>query len=342
MIDWITAVISFDHEPLKSGSVLKVDASGEVEWEAPSRLIVQGSHEHTIQVRSYGGDGEGRATHLILHGNPSKYLQGHNVFGIDDLRLLVLDTFLLVCQAVGLQPDQSVIDQVASGHYRLTRVDINYMFELPTQADVRSWIRAAQFKSKTRHGRPSAKAGTLYWGKNSRRWSIKAYSKGEEINGPKSHKLPARFSDTPISNFAQNKLRIELTLRAKELDEIGLSQACQWPQNKPYQIFNEYLKRIEMSEQIALSTEIINSLPRKLRGTYILWNSGENPREILSKNTFYSHRKELLLHGIDINLPTEKADTSNVVPLIRVLEATPVQIPSWAFELGLIHRPKAA
>lgn len=342
MIDWVTAVIPFEHEPLNSGSVFKVDSSGELEWQTACRLSVSGSHEQTIQVKSHGGDGRGRATDLILHGNPSKYLQGHNVFGSDDLHTLVLDTFISICQSLEIQPDQSVIEQVAAGHYKLVRVDINYMFELPTASDVRSWIRAAQFKSKTRHGRPSTKGGTLYWGKNSRRWSIKAYSKGEEINGPKSHKLPFEFTNTPILDFAQNKLRIELTLRAKELDEIGCAYAYQWQKMTPYQLFNDYLKRIEMSEQVALSTEIINSLPRKLRGTYVLWNSGQNPREILSKPTFYNHRKELLRYGIDINLPTEKLDMSNVVPLIRVLEAIPVQVPDWAFELGLIHTGRAA
>ena len=35
--------------------------------------------------RSVGGDGQGMATHLSLSGNPSKFLQGHNIFGSDDL-----------------------------------------------------------------------------------------------------------------------------------------------------------------------------------------------------------------------------------------------------------------
>ena len=58
---------------------------------------------------------------------------------------------------------------------------------------------------------------------------------------------------------------------------------------------------------------------------------------MLSKPTFYKHRAQLLEHGIDINLVVEKMDRSNVVPLVRVLEAKPVQIPDWAFDLNLVH-----
>ncbi|ALO46180.1 phage/plasmid replication protein, II/X family [Pseudohongiella spirulinae] len=342
MIDWVTAIIPFDHEPLNSGSVLKIAPSGEIEWESPCRIQVEGSHESGIQVRSHGGNGEGRASELMLHGNPAKFLQGHNVFGIDDLRMLVFGAFINVCNVLKLNPDRRVYERVAAGGYRLTRIDINYMYELPSAADVRSWLRAAEYKSKTRHGRPSSKAGTLYWGKNSRRWAIKAYSKGEEINGPKSHKLPDRFSETPIAEFAQNKLRIELTLRAKELEKINLLQADEWGMKTPYQIFNDYVKRIEMSEQIALTTDKLSELPRHLKGTYILWRSGENLRENLSKPTFYKHRKELLELGVDINLAVDSVDRSNVVPLIRVLEAQPVQTPTWAYDLRLIYPECAA
>lgn len=337
MIDWITAIIPHVHEPLNGGSVLKVLPSGEVDWESPCRLRVEGSHEQGISVRSQGGDGAGLATELVIDGNPAKFLQGHNIFGSDNVRSLVFDTLITIASNLDAPLCFEIIDRVRAGRYRLTRIDINYMFELPTLADVKSWLRAAEFKSKTRHGRPSSKAGTLYWGKHSRRWSIKAYSKGEEIQGAKSHKLLDCFKSTPLHEFAQNKLRIELTLRAKELDKIGLASTDCWDEDTPITIFNDYIKRIEMSEQIALSDQVLNKLPAYLRSTYVLWRDGHSPREILSKPTFYKHRSQLLGHGIDINMTVEKVDRSNVVPLVRVLEAKPVQIPDWAFDMNLVH-----
>lgn len=265
MIDWVTAIIPFVHEPLNGGSVLKVLPSGEVEWESPCRLSVRGSHERDIAVRSQGGDGSGLATELVIDGNPSKYLQGHNIFGSDDLRVLVSDTLVSVASLLDFCVPDDVLRAVRAGEYRLTRVDINYMFELPTMSDVKSWIRAAEFKSKTRHGRPSSKAGSLYWGKSSRRWSLKAYSKGEELKAGKSHGLPDHLSGTPLLDFAQNKLRLELTMRAKELEKISYIEATRWQENSPFRLFSEYAKRIEMNEQIALTTKVLQDLPRYLQ-----------------------------------------------------------------------------
>jgi II/X family phage/plasmid replication protein len=337
MIDSVTAHIPFVHSPLNGGFVVKLRPDGEVEWETRCRVSVPGSHSKTITVRSEGGDGRGNATKLVISGNPSKYLQGHNVFGSDDLQGLVKDAFLTICSVLELDIPPATMSALNTGEYRLTRVDVNYMYSLGTQGNVQTWLRAAEYKSKTRHGRPLTTRGSVYWGKHSKRWSLKAYSKYEEIHAPGDHKLPDKFNNTPIKDFAKDKLRIELTLRGKVLDEIDYAVAKKWRLETPSELYGEYIKRIEMNEQIALSTTLINELPAKVRSTYISWKEGYNPREILSKPTFYRHRKILLDHGIDIDLAVEKVDRSNVVPLVRVIEARPADIPPWAYELGLIH-----
>ena len=97
-----------------------------------------------------------------------------------------------------------------------------------------------------------------------------------------------------------------------------------------------------MNEQIALTSEQQINLPQKLRSTYILWKSGEDLRSTLPKATFYRHRKELGEFGIDITLRQDVADRSNVIPLIRVLEARPVGVPDWAFQDNLVHHSARA
>ncbi|MCT7418396.1 phage/plasmid replication protein, II/X family [Pseudomonas aeruginosa] len=79
------------------------------------------------------------------------------------------------------------------GQYRVTRVDYNRMFELPSRADVRAWLRAGEFKCKSRHGRPVNNRGTLTFGKGSSHWSIVCYCKADEITSGGSHKLPEEF-----------------------------------------------------------------------------------------------------------------------------------------------------
>jgi II/X family phage/plasmid replication protein len=44
----------------------------------------------------------------------------------------------------------------------------------------------------------------------------------------------------------------------------------------------------------------------------------------------------MLPFGVDISLVQETERKSNVIPLIRYLEAIPAGIPDWAYELGLV------
>jgi len=325
------------HSPLNTGRIICIDPDGQTEWEAPKRLVVLGSHDSNFRVSSDGADGQGRATHLRFSGNPAKFLQGHNIFGSDDLVSLMSDVYRKITKSLNLIPTIQDHKDVSSGNYKVTSIDINYSYELRSRADVLAWIRAAEFKSKTRHGRPSTKGGTIYWGKNSSRWALKAYSKGEEISAGKGHKLPGPLMDTPLTSWADNKLRFELRLLSKELDKLNLKTANKINPRTVKNTFNEYIKRLQMTEQITLSDEKLYSLPLRLRSSYILWRDGYDLRADLSKATYYRHRKELLNYGFDIALAVEKSTSNNVVPLIRVLEAKPVSVPDWAFDLSLIH-----
>jgi II/X family phage/plasmid replication protein len=132
------------------------------------------------------------------------------------------DTFLVLCRALGLSPSLQEVRAVKRGDYPLSMVDINQSYELPTRQDVLAWIRAAEFKSRTRHGRPQMKGGTLYWGKTSQRWALKVYSKGEEIEASK-HQLPDDLLSTPIPAWADNKLRLELRIKKKQLTKHDIT-----------------------------------------------------------------------------------------------------------------------
>lgn len=337
MLDWVTAVLPCTHEPLPAGSVFSVDADGSIEWATVKRLTVRGSHESSIKVRSIGSNGEGKATHLYLDGNPSKFLQGHSVVGSDDLNGLVLVTYARILSLLKIPHDMVSYRQVMQGQYKISRVDINYMFSLRTLENVRSWLYAAEFKAKTRHGRACSKGGTVYLGKNSRRWSLKFYSKYDEhTSGKKGHQIADEFVEQGMLDWAKDKLRIELTLRTTELIDLTLTLGSGWSLETPRKLFSDYVGRIEMNQNTILTDEKMAEIPRKVLATYLLWKQGANMKERLPHNTFYRHRRELLCVGIDINFYCGDPDTNNVVPLIRTLEACPVEIPQWMYSKGLI------
>jgi II/X family phage/plasmid replication protein len=341
VIDWVTVVLPCVHDPIDSGFVTKVLPGGEVDWQTPCRHSVEGSYSASITVRSIGATEGGQASHLLVSGNPSKFLQGHNIFGSDDLVALVYDTFIKICRSLDLTPTLDELREVKEGSYAVKNIDINRSFELNTRADVRAWLRAIEFKAKTRHGRPATKAGTVYFGLGTSRWKIKAYCKGEELEAGKKHRLPDALENTPLKQWADNKLRIEVTLLSKELQERNIGKASDLTVSMIDELFRQYIGRIEMSEQITLSSEDQLALSMKYQSTYLHWNNGVDLRSILPKTTYYRHRKALLEYGIDIALTKETKQRSNVVPLIRILEAQPASIPQWAFDQDLVH-PSAA
>jgi II/X family phage/plasmid replication protein len=236
MIDWGLVLFPIIHHPINSGEVFSVDPDGEVEWRSPKRVQATGSFDKKISIKSVGGTGDGRATHLWVNGNPSKFLQGHNVFGSDDIVALMSDLFDVIAPQFNLTPTIEELHRIKTGDYELKTVDINYSYELPTRADVLAFLRALTFKAKTRHGKPSTKGGTLYFGKNSQRWAIKFYCKGEEIKTA-AGRIPYDLQNLGIEKWVDNKLR----LLSKELMKLGIVNVKDF--------------MIDMSEQIALTDD---------------------------------------------------------------------------------------
>lgn len=338
MIDWCYFEVLLQHKPIDSGSVLCIGADGELEWSTPRRLNICGSYESNIAVRSTGGDGKGNATHLEFSGNPSKFLQGHNLVGSNDLLALNYDVFVKVCEILNLQPSEMELLRVKQGNYKVKNFHYNEMFELPTREDVRAWLRAGEFKAKSRHGRSSLDRGTLYFGKTSKRWKVACYCKADEINAGKSHYLADDFRTPEVMQFIDNKLRIELRLFSRELSDLELNQANKLTEKTLKSLFKKYIESIDMSGQVPLTSEQLLKLPQSLRSTYILWRSGEDLRITLPRATYFRHRKQLLDFGIDINIRSDRSEhASNVIPLVRILEAKPAAIPDFFFDRGFIH-----
>lgn len=340
MIDWSLVHFPVVHDPIYSGELISILPDGTEDWRSPRRLQASGSYEKKISIKSIGGNGRGQATHLWLNGNPSKFLQGHNVFGSDDLVALLFDVFCILVDKYQLQPTDEEVHRIKTGDYKLVMVDINYPYVLPSRADVLAFIRALEFKAKTRHGKPSMKGGTLYFGQKSEYWAMKFYCKAEEIQTTRG-KLPPELQNKGIEKWVDNVLRIELRLLSKELQRLQIVKVNELTKERMEALFNNYLRKIEMSEQIKLTDETMMEMPNKLRSTYTLWVEGHDLRSLLSKPTYYRHRKELKEYGINIDLRPESTQKSNVVPLVRLLEAQPAKIPSWAFDRGLVHHSAA-
>ena len=232
-----------------------------------------------------------------------------------------------------------------AGAIQLTRIDVTESFHLDNRAQVLAWLRAAEQTAHLSHrGRGQlVKGTTLYFGKNSRRWSLKVYAKGQEIEA-KGHGQDAILGNPHAREWADRTLRAELTMRSMELKRMSLDTVTAWlpVDGVPFNVaglLHDRLGAMTMTTTNALSAEVLDSLRPALRTAVVSWESGADLRAILPKATFYKFRAELLPHGIDI-ATLQPREVSNVVPLHRVLEAKPVGVPDWAIGTPLYFEPR--
>lgn len=335
MIDWVTGTFQCDHDPekLNNGRVFSMNPDGEIEWHCEKVLNVEGSYSSNIQIKSASD------RTIWFSGNPVKFLQGHNIFGTDDIVYLLGRFFdaLLKIDSLGLKPTDSQYERVMAGDVQLTRVDVNQSWLLNSKSDVLSWIRAAGNCARLKHRGAGQFAGdTLYFGKNSRRWSVKCYSKGHELT-VKGRGLHADIAHPLLSDYAEKALRLELVMRSMHLKDCMLNIACNWlPETSKMLLCSTVLDNLEITDNMTIQDEILTQLPPRMRLLYQSWRNGDDLRSMFSKSSFYRFRAQMLPYGIDIAMIQETDSKSNVVPLIRYLEAIPAGVPDWAYELGLV------
>lgn len=333
MIDWVTATIRCNNT-LKTGCIAKISPNDEIEWLSQSALPVRGSYDVNIMVKPVS------ESTITISGNPAKWLQGHNLFGSNDIRQLMAVFFKALHRVLadeGLTPTQQQIDNINDGKYTVSRVDINETWHLKNQFEVNAWIRAAGEKMHMQHrGKGVFSGDTLYWGKGSKYWFMKCYSKGDEINSKKSN-FPDELRTPQMLEYADKALRLELVLCSKFLREMQLNWVCNWGLDTAKMLLQTYVSKLEMSNNFMLSDDVLHALPTRMRTAYLSWLHGADLRNILPKNTFYRYRREFKKYDIDIALVRDNDQAqSKVIPLIKILEAEPVGVPSWAYEQNLV------
>lgn len=344
MIDWLSMVVPCAHaHPISGGHVLSIKPGGEVDWQCVKRATVAGSFATGLQVRT-ATHTQHQCTHLEISGNPVKFFQGHNLWGSDDVHALAVATVEAVASLLGLTPSDDDRAAWASGHIQLTRVDVTQSFHLETLAQVLAWLRAAEQTAHLSHrGRGQlTKGSTLYFGKNSRRWSLKLYAKGQEIRA-KGHGQDAILALPSALSWADKTLRAELTLRSMELKRQGLDYVSSWVTEVPSAVTAQLLRDrfggMTMTTNTRLSAEVLDTLFPAQRTAFAAWEAGNDLRAMMSRPSFYRLRAKLLPHGVDIATVMPR-EVSNVVPLFKVLEAVPVGVPDWAEGTPLYFEPR--
>lgn len=308
MIDWISGSIEATehlggHPLYDTGSLLRIDPDGACEKLSSLAVPVEGSHDNRFTVRSPRGHD------LYLSGNPAKYFQGHNLFGpLDPVGLFFL-MGLEVRQKVGLFPSVATWDSYRFRGPKMSRLDLTRSYRFPNASHAREWLRAYGASARSRHGAAQlVKGETVYFGKNSTRWTLKMYHKADELlSKKKRHQLSdeiPEFYRSKLLEWAQGVVRFEFTVRRPELEKIDL------PNVDLHTVWQTFFDRITWNENASMSDQnlMVDALPNHLKVTFHAWRSGADLRGVLNYRTFYRQRQEILkATGVDIAVPpTEK------------------------------------
>jgi II/X family phage/plasmid replication protein len=349
MIDWVKAVIPLRHSSaFHDGQFVSITRDGEVEYSVNRRLKVEGSHDSTLHIQSDHSTWNpetGEYSHIVFDGNPVKFFQGHNLWGTDDLIGLMAETALKVSQILNLPISQGDWEMITQGYYQLKRVDSTMMIALGTKTDVEAFLYSAERTAHMRYkGQGIMTKGTLYFGKHSRRESLKMYAKGTEIRA-KGHELPKGLQELPeLYKWADDKLRLEACTRSMELKDRGLQLAANWNENTPEETLNRLLSGLKMSENHTITGAVLDGLPPRLVAVYHLWKEGHDIRAMYPSTTYKRYRKALQeTAGIDIAVKqgNRSEPNPNVIEFRRVLRPERCdQIPAWAIGTPLYFEPR--
>lgn len=364
MIDWVSFSVDYEGPELNGGYVVSLSPDGEIDYEIHKRLECEGSFDHKISARSL-------ANSLYVSGNPSKFLQGHNLFGTWDIHYLCLHTVLKIFENLEIK-SPITIKNLKNLDYKFTRIDITESFSLGSRLKAKDWIFACKSYLSSTHQETSFDSGTCYIGKHSKRLTTKLYYKGDEFI-----KHPCFVEDENkyeiLKTWSLDKIRIEFTLRGKWLEDyyydenrqeyvkiptidknsfVSATDINSFFKKKYFSLnfarnLNSFVlqgtykmmleKKVKLPKEACRVSVKLEDVPRAARGTFMMYQQGIDVKNYLPKATFYRHKKIIFDElGIDIKQPSDATRTSHVVPLIRAIEAVPAGVPLWSHEMGLV------
>jgi hypothetical protein len=325
MIDWFTGLLGYTGSGLQGNLICEVTPGGDLLWVTEKKTPVRSSYDSSLLLGKAPSTPamRGAAGHynfvcaqecLYVSGNPSKWLQGHNVFGPSVAALGPVVQAVVRTLPVEVRPEDADSELWPAVHR--SRVDITVAVDLESHRLVHDWLRTAASSTRSRHGRALVSGDTVYWGKSSRRWTMKAYCKFCELvaHPPADGQLGRQLRE-----WCEGHLRLELTLRGIELKPRGsLDEGLVW----------EYMRRLEIGVMREIERVKEPDLPRAVGKTLSDWMAGKDVRWDLPKSTYYWHRRKILDKvGVDISLAYDAKAIERAHFDLDSLQAREVKIP---------------
>ena len=285
------------------------------EWDLPGRIKVLRDQETGLettlghqgrQVPSFDTSVRVRPVDACIEvsGNPSKWLQGHNLFGSDDVPGTIRRWLKRIEQhpAIG----QRLFPLHPLVYADIHEIHLAQMVDMDSPKNKTDFLNQLGLLSKTRHKSQFFYSGeTVYFGKGgdktsktSRLYFWRFYDKLAEM---KRHKQKQVCENWNI----ENHVRAEVVLKSMYLKQLGLNRPKSWTSETVSNLYLEMLTKINLAEGNIMDTFAPPpGMNEKDKRIWYQWVAGERLVSSMTRPTFYRVRRHMLdEHGIDISLP---------------------------------------
>ncbi|MCA8051089.1 phage/plasmid replication protein, II/X family [Burkholderia arboris] len=340
MIDLVDIKIQLQHQPFGNERIKLAENSGASPPTSKrfSKKIALQPNGPLIDVTSLDN---GSVIHI--RDCPLAPLQGHNVFGSNDVCLLGSTLICAVLDQLQILYTAEQRQAWEVGEFAIDALDITHRFELPENLSQKQIFDHIRTKSAWEF-RPSViSVGTgIRMCAPRRNTAFVFYDKLQKLTDQRTHSFrhlravvgdDARDIWTGLQHAAANSVRAELKLSKEYLKRHRLNRGSAWTIEKTHQVYWAEMEKLRFEGHVPLHQlrhAISRMKPRPLRYALELWARGAELNSIYVKSTLDQHRSKILrMTGIDILLD---------VPIIEALPLSEIfcrknmraMFPKWA------------
>jgi len=334
MIDFMEITIDCKHQNV--GNILRnIDVSSGETRDYRKEGKVKNKYHNSLIVKS-----NDNGQRIKIKGNFVKYLQGHNIFGSNDLVGISYDVVKVILEQLDIPITDSELTNIKNGYFSVHMVDIAWNYRqdaelIPNIIDEVGTLWRVRGKDVSNYSNK-----TVYLNQHSNQFAFKLYNKKLELA---YRSLPINLPERErLLKYTVGLLRAELRLHSKALRELRLNVGQDWSVDKVKEMIELALKQAEFSGSIyrRLIPDNVMQLKLKLRQAYMLWEDGHDLAKLYDSQVLRRLRNSFAEIGVDISNPPPASEHQEVNIASCFSDENKLNFPKWARTKGLIHIPK--
>jgi hypothetical protein len=238
---------------------------------------------------------------LTIEASIPKFLTGQNVLGHEDLVAGAIELVEAVLARAKIDMTAKERDRIRAGNFELLRVDYANPLACGDPATAQVFMHALRKRTVAKTWAFAAyRDQTLYWGQESSRSTLKAYAKGRELTKhPMQDDVRGRKK---LTEWAQDKIRFELTLRSEELRRLELRSPSAWSAAIARELLVARVEKVLPLKGKVVDLDAIKELRKSLQQRLELFLRGATDAFDRYPGARAHDKKEVLeVTGIDID-----------------------------------------